>query len=452
MSRHLSDLLETIDGAFEGRTTPTGVVPPWLGWLVVALLRQRERQAWHRFIVSTRLGEDERALNEGPVPRLPGWSFYFHGIGCCLTGPDGELVDVDRRDEAAAIIDPYFFAWRVRSVRELRFPEMRLWRWTQNEEMIIASLGELRAIGALAYPEGDHLFCLAQPLEERVGLLRGCAFDDAASNSRWQSALGDTDAPETLEAHRRWVRAHASNNGTGLPEPARSVLEARDVFEVCIHHLAGKPGPVAGTALNTLRSCASDASPAVSALLQRLSPTDDPPYPAYEALAYLLERGVHDSEVLRRFRAFAGVERAAGFLGNPFLAEYAVLALRFLPDLAMDLIRRSLRSSTPLCVDKMAALLAVIDQPWCTRELVVALQELPGSSSIAEALRRNGSERAQRQAARLYRPPTHDPSCLGYTWAEVAHNAAPDMLDGRMETVLSLAEELRQQYPPTWEG
>lgn len=155
---------------------------------------------------------------------------------------------------------------------------------------------------------------------------------------------------------------------------------------------------------------------------------------------------------MRRFRTFAAVEKAAGFSGNPFLANYAVLALRFLPALAMDLVRRALRSNTPICVHEMAALLAAIGQPWCVRELVSALEEAPRSSSIAEALRRSSSELARSQAVKLYVPPTHDPSALGYTWEEVEHNSVGEMLDHRLRAARPIAEQLREQYPATWEG
>jgi hypothetical protein len=187
-------------------------------------------------------------------------------------------------------------------------------------------------------------------------------------------------------------------------------------------------------------------------VLERLSPTDDPPYPAYQALAYLLERGVDHAKVVRPFRKFSGVEKAAGFRGNPFLAQYAELALRFLPELAMNLVRRALRSDTAACVGEMASLLAAIDQPWCLRELASALEETPGGSVIAEALRRSSSELATRRAAKLYVPPTRNPSRRGYTWEEVRHHGAASMLDARLEAARPLAEELRTRYPPTWDG
>lgn len=108
----LAELTNAIDGALDARAEKADV-PPWLGWLAVALLRQRERQAWHRYIVETRLREGGGVGESGVVPGLPRWTYKFHGIGCCLTGPDGECLDVDRLDTEARIIDPYFFAWRV---------------------------------------------------------------------------------------------------------------------------------------------------------------------------------------------------------------------------------------------------------------------------------------------------------------------------------------------------
>lgn len=450
----LPALIETIDAALEARVPRSRPVTPWLGWLVVVLLRQRERQAWHRFIVNTRLRDQEKEGGGGIVPGLTGWKYSFHGRGCCLTGPDGEAIDVDRRDEVARVIDPYFFAWRVRTLASLRFPEMRLWRWMPSGDLIVASLPLLVEAGAIEYQDGGHWFCLAPPLEDRVAALKECAFEDAATQARWRSALGDSDDEQTREAHRRWVRERALDpaHAYKVLEPALAFLEQSELLQVCLHHLSGPVGPAMGKALETLGACAEDATGPVMALLGRISPGEDAPYSACQALQYLLERGVDDGRMVEHFRRFSSVEKAAGFLGNPFLGTYATLALRFLPDLAMGLVRRALRSTTPMCVDEVAGLLALIDQPWCVRELSSALEASPGSSTIAEALRRTSSELAIRWAARQYVAPAHDPSRLGFTWEEVHHNSAGLLLDERQEQVRPLAEQLRRRYPPTWQG
>lgn len=86
---------------------------PWLGWLLICLLRQRARQTWLMQVSRENLAGADR--DHGPVPGLPGWTFDYHGMGLCLSGPAAEALDVDFHDEQGATMDPYFFASRARS-------------------------------------------------------------------------------------------------------------------------------------------------------------------------------------------------------------------------------------------------------------------------------------------------------------------------------------------------
>jgi hypothetical protein len=450
----LADIVEAIDMALAAHA-PRRPPQPWLAWLAVALLRQRARQAWHRFILDTRLRNEQVSGANGDVPGLPGWKYSFHGIGCCLTGPDGEILDVDRRDDEARVIDPYFFAWRVKSVCSIALPEVRLWRWIPSDSMIVAALGDLRAAGALVYPEGDHLFRLADPLEDRVRAVTACRFDDEGTRERWLAAFNDVDAEDTLLAHRAWVRSRAidPDHAFKVLDAAREILAPIELGDVCLRLLSGPAGPAMGKALSLLRETGVHENiETVTSLVHRLSPIDDPPYPAYEAFAFLLERGVADTKLVERFAIFAAVEKAKGFGGNPFLGEYAILALRFLPARAMDLVRRALRCNTPICVAEIAALLAAIGQPWCVRELTSALTDVPGASTIAEALRRCAGDLAKRHAEKLYTPPMHDYSRIGFTHEEVEHANAREWFEEPFRKAQSTADELRARYPAAWDG
>jgi hypothetical protein len=106
-----------------------------------------------------------------------------------------------------------------------------------------------------------------------------------------------------------------------------------------------------------------------------------------------------------------------------------ILALRFFPADAMHLVRRTLRSSTPICVEEIAALLAAIDQPWCVRELAAALKDSPRQSAIAAALRRSASDVARRRAAELYVSPFDGPSIRGGFWDNMFHAHAGASFD-----------------------
>ncbi|MCY0993091.1 hypothetical protein OV203_38475 [Nannocystis sp. ILAH1] len=377
---NLMDLVRAIDGALAGRTVAP-VASPWLAWLTLALMRQRARQVWHRRVVETLPDRHDEGV--GPVPGQPGWDYRFHGIGCCLTGPDGELVDVDFLDDDAALIDPWFFAVRVGSIRERDLPERRLWHWLSHEDALIASLAELRDAAILDHPQGKHVFRLCGALEQRVAALGEVDFADPGVVACWLESLGDNDAPAVISAHRRWLSARASAHPRAydfLPAAAQILTpdELLRVYESLL--LAGPINASAGKAVE-LRCASFDPRgvPLVRRLLARVT-IDDPPYPAYQCLAFLLEHDARAPGLRARFIEFAAVERAAGFLGNPFLGKYAILALRYIPDLALGLVRRALRSTTPMARADIADMLAAIDQPWCHRELEAARAECPAGA------------------------------------------------------------------------
>ena len=184
----LTGITRAIDGALVGHDGE-GVASPWHGWLTLVLMRQRSRQAWHRQVVQSLRdvdadADDDEDPDEGAVPGMPGWRFAFHGMGCCLAGPDGEVIDVDHHDEAAAIIDPWFFAWRIASIRTRDLPERRLWRWLPGASVLVVALADLRAMGVLEYPQGDHMFRLCDALEGRVAALAAVDFADPAVTER----------------------------------------------------------------------------------------------------------------------------------------------------------------------------------------------------------------------------------------------------------------------------
>ena len=402
----LTGITRAIDGALVGHDGK-GVASPWHGWLTLVLMRQRSRQAWHRQVVQSLRDVDADADDdEGAVPGMPGWRFAFHGMGCCLAGPDGEVIDVDHHDEAAAIIDPWFFAWRIASIRTRDLPERRLWRWLPGASVLVVALADLRAMGVLEYPQGDHMFRLCDALEGRVAALAAVDFADPAVTERWQRALGDHESPAVIAAQHRWFIDRATNHprAHAVLGAAAEVLTPDELHGVLAAILDGPIDANAGQAVEVMRTHDHPHGvERVRRLLDRIT-TTDPPYPAYQALAYLLEHDAGDAHVRARFGELAAVEKATGFQGNPFLGEHAILALRHLPDLAMPLVRRALRSTTPIAVSDLASMLAAVDQPWCHRELSVALAERPGDSYLAEALRRSCSPEA-RAAATPYTPP-----------------------------------------------
>jgi hypothetical protein len=449
----VDDYVGWFDAARAGAAPSHPPPPPWMGWLVAALVVQRERQRWHRDVVSSRL--DHGGDDHGPVPGMPGWTFEQHGMGYCLLGPDGELVDVDLRDREAAIIDPWFFANRVKSIAHARLAEGRLWRWRPKTDLVVDGLDALAAARVIYRQPDSHLFTLAAPLAVRAAeVARDLAADDA--EVRWRRALGDRDDVLQRGEHRVWLVGLVRSSRKGpILEVALDAVEPEVGYELLRAQLGGPLDHAAGRAIELMRARpAMPACPDVVSVVQRVAPSDDPPYPGYQAVAYLLERGMEPALAREKFDELAAVKVAKGFRGNPFESSFAILALRFLPDRAMPLVRRALRSTTPICVQEIAALLAVLDQPWCHRELAAALAEerTPTHPYLVAALRRSSGDLARRRAAAYDVPPARDPEATGFTYDEVAYANADSFMDRAVAGAASVASELRGKYADDWTG
>ena len=78
---------------------------------------------------------------------------------------------------------------------------------------------------------------------------------------------------------------------------------------------------------------------------------------------------------LLRHRRTESVRRLLPKNESLYLGDLAILTLEHLPDLALDTFRRALRSVIPANRITAAAALAIIDQPWSRKELVLALSE-----------------------------------------------------------------------------
>jgi hypothetical protein len=442
-----------IDAAIAGEAV--GNAPaPWDAWLVVALIVQRERQRWHREIVNTRCADT--GLDHGDVPGMPGWTFVEHGIGVCLEGPDGEVIDVDFRDAAAAVIDPWFFATRVKSVAASRVAEGRLWRWRPKSDLVVDGLDALVARGVIALQPEGHCFTLAEPLAERAAeVAADLARPDA--EVRWRRALGDVDDAAQREAYDDWLVdlvATSRRRGQFLdlavtaagPERGMEILRAQLAAETIDY--------ATGRAIEVLRRPELPPCADVAALLRRLDAATAPPYPGFQAVAYLVERGLEPELARARFDELAAVKVSPGFAGNPFTAEFAILALHHLPERALPVVRAALRSSTPICVQEMASLLAAIDRPWCQRELLAALPEAHARNraTLVAAVRHSANDLARRRAGAHDVPPPRDPEAIGFTYEEVAYANADAFTASAVEKARPVAEVLRARFPDDWDG
>lgn len=140
--------------------------------LLVAAYKYIDKQKWVAEIVATiletnldelgRLGgfaHPDNISQEGKVPNLSGWRYFFHGIGCCLTHDDGTQIDVDFPEGRYDVIDPYFFGNYLSSLPN---PSELESRFVAPNSIPNAWMAELPNLTALGLIEGDHCFTLTE--------------------------------------------------------------------------------------------------------------------------------------------------------------------------------------------------------------------------------------------------------------------------------------------------
>lgn len=430
--------------------------PPHVTWLVAALLVQRERQRWHHDVTRSVRDDDDF---DGPLADLPGWAGNRHGIGICLEGRDGELLDVDFNDETGAVIDVWFFANRVQSLKDSPhwLAERRLWRWRPSRAVIVDGCQELVARGAASYfTTYKNKIVLAPELDAKA---RAVAEDLARPGveQRWLDALEPGGEGAHLEHHRGWIRERlrsaSSSSAAHFLDLAIHASTSDEAVELC-RPMLERPGWAAGHAIELLRARPDGPLvPEVAKLLRRASLANDHPFTPFQACAYLFERGIERELVMTRFSEWASLKKAHGYDGNPMQGHFAILALKFVPDRAMSLVRATLRSTTPICVQEISALLAAIDQRWCHRELGAALAEVRHASHayLAAALRETTSDVAKRRADAAPGP-DREPNAIGFTFDEVLHASAGSHMAHELEQWRTLAADLRVVYPEDWDG
>ncbi len=436
------DLVAAIDDALAGVGGRN--VAPWHGWLAVALVAFVDRQRWHHEVAA------QLADLEGELPEHAGWSYAVDGLSTCLTGPDGELLDIDMRDGGGDTVAPSALGGWIQSTRE-RWLARRLWRWRPSRELVSDGAREL--IGSLVTAPDPYRVQLVPELVARLpAIIADLARPDA--EARWAAALGDRDDDAQRRDHARWLiaRVAVSESPSRILRGAVAILPQREAFALCRAQLA-IPDAAAGAAIEIM--CDHPEWPScddVVALLRRISGTDDLPYPAATSCRYVLERKLVPELARARFVELSSIAVAKGFRGNPFESDYAVLALRFLPDLALPLVRRALRSTTPMCVQDTAALLAVLDRTWCHRELVAALDGPAATRPyVVAALAASSSELARRRAAAHDIAPPHDATRGGYTFAEVVHANAATFMTDAIERARIIARSI-PALPDEWTG
>ena len=122
------------------------------------------------------LGHPEGVPQEGALPDEPGWRYYFHGRGCCLTQKkSGISIDVDfTREGTSDRIDPFFYSTFLEQIKLPPFPEQLLKRnpplvdaWQTNIPALVDA-GCLDAHdGIRVTPLGTSVFESLEPIVEK---------------------------------------------------------------------------------------------------------------------------------------------------------------------------------------------------------------------------------------------------------------------------------------------
>jgi hypothetical protein len=366
---------------------------PWALCTLVALARHLVRQEWVADVVRDRLGGDpaliaraggfghpEHIEQDGSVPGLPGWKYFFHGCGCCLSEPSsGTSIDVDFYEDGRSDgIDPYFYANYLESLRHPEPVEASIIRLHPSFRTVSVSIEELVEQGFLSK---GPVRCTTET-RAHAALLR-------TIGERWtREELASSQ--DMLVRRRAWLLRRDGANTDGLLLRAFAETSPPDLAKHLIQALEATSFTTRTSTAIDLIAQANDPSysPALWALFCRLDPAGESPQPFLWARC---------SELLLRHKfAVDGVVAKLGDAGGTEIAEAALLALEFAPPLCRPLLRKALRSDVPLNRGIAAASLALIDQAWALDELYALLSESIDESATSEcraALRSLGDPR-----------------------------------------------------------
>jgi hypothetical protein len=380
-------------------------------WVLIGLVRHRERQNWVLDLVRSRLrggatrlarmgslGHPEGVPQSGPVPGLPEWEFYFHGRGCCVSHKvRGDAVDVDFFDDTADHFDTYFYVRFLKSLRRPEPPEARLLTLHPSVRPVTIAFTDLTDAGALVCEGGPDRprppRLPAEVLDYAEDVRRFCDLWGDPNRRLWLAAvIGDWPAAHALatpelaevtagraDACRRQRRDHL---GAITGYPASDALYGLDDLGVSDQYLAEVfQGPPSGRISVALEIAERRPDPRwwphVHALFRRVDPTAPPPEPHLwmTSLKLLVRHGYRADELLAQL----------GHAGGTAIGEAVLLALEFAPEHAIPLVRKSLLSRIPINRIEVAAVLAIIGRAWSTRELLGALKESDDQETTAEA-------------------------------------------------------------------
>jgi hypothetical protein len=457
---------------------------PWVTWTLIGLVRHRRRQLWVAEVVATRLGGDLEAIarrgslghpqdvsQQGLVPGLTEWEYYFHGKGCCLTHRGtGEAIDVDFFGPEAEYFDTYFYIKYLKSLKEPEPAEARLIALHASYEPLRLAIEELLDDGMLRPMEGrdthpfrvaeevlDHEreideFCEAWANPDRRPWLAAAIGDWPEAHEQALSS-GDRGLIEATAGPASDCKALRSREllARWADEPKRgNVLLALDDLDADV--LEGQLERALKESIANATSRAVDIierrdapvwCPAIHGLFRRLDPS--------RALieAYLWSRCLR---FLLRHEYLAEEMKAALLHAEGIaIGEAALLALEHDPDRALPLFRRALRFHIPANRSLAAATLALIDRPWSRRELTTVLHESDDQEATSEcraALLECQDQAAHQTVEAWERANPHEPeSGLRISMGEMSLRNRPAWLRFEMQELHDRVMMIRDREP-----
>ncbi len=358
--------------------------------LLVALAAHTRRQRWVTRVVEERLGADLGALAEqgygghprhrpdrGVVPGLPGWSYDFHGRGCCLTHENGAELDVDFDLQGGDRVDQYFFARYLGSLRVPRGVDALLVRPPPFSRAWMADVDGLFEQGCV---DGTHWFRLTDQGKTCADALEPALekMTSATGARRRQLALllqdfeeASTPGGEPLPAgwsdqHRAFVDARATRLERRIREGRGHALAALAWLDPARAHaqvrrLLARP-EMDGLTSESLGLVEHWKTPDFEPILLEVaaraaSPETPMPFVRVHALALVLSN--HQDEALPEGlrRPLLGLVRA-----NGHASEGGIAFLHFILDPADGRRRlgRALQHPVPMARQEAAALLALV--------------------------------------------------------------------------------------------
>lgn len=451
---------------------------PWEVWTLLCLVRHRERQQFVADAITYRLDGDLEILakagaqghpdgpQQGVVPGMLDWEFYFHGIGCCLTHrTTGESIDVDFQDSSADWFDQFFLTNYLESLKAPSFVEKRVIALHPSFNAVRLTMDDLLEKGLLEqheYPSTVRLKFDHEPIVKLINEIEQ-EWDRQEKQLMVAAAMGDWFHLDQLvpEGHRTQVKdslsACCEQRTTHLIDHFRSGSNQADALDalhdldspalpsVLREALIGKPSHTIYSALLVIGKLDDPMwCDDLESLLKRVNPNGEntEPYVWHSCAYFLLRHG-------RASNIKAQLQRTT----SSCLGDASILTLEYFPDIAIETFRRSLRSEVPCNRITSAAALAIIDQPWSRKELLAVIAESDDHMMTTEcrsALLTTHSEESHRKVVEWEKQNPREPEQGEFiTMNEMVLRQSDGTIHWEMEKLHDRVMKLRNREPDT---